>query len=443
MYLDFIFDVFNENLDKTAIIYNEEEYSYKWLLDSYNKWRNYLAQKGIKNNSVVSLRADFDPDSITLLLALLEIEIIFVPLSLTLKTPGKFKEIAEVEYHIDLESEDVKFEKREIQVKHEILLDLKNRKHPGLILFSSGTTGEPKAAVHDVVPLLEKFKVRRHTLKTITFLLFDHIGGFNTLLYILANGGTIVAPEERSPEEVCKLIEKYEVELLPTSPSFINMILFSRAYKRYDLSSLKIVSYGTESMPEATLKTFHKLFPEIKLKQTYGLSEIGIMRTKSENSNSLWLKVGGEDYQTKIVDGKLWVKTRTAMLGYLNAPSPFTEDGWFNTGDKVEEKGEYIKFLGRESEIINVGGEKVYPAEVESVLLEFDKVKDVVVNGETNPIMGKIVVAQVAVDAEYANKEFDRELKKYCKSKLEKYKVPVKIVFSEETFHNERFKRKR
>ena len=70
---------------------------------------------------------------------------------------------------------------------------------------------------------------------------------------------------------------------------------------------------------------------------------------------------------------------------------------WLNTGDEVEVDGEYIRILGRRSEIINVGGQKVYPAEVESVLLQMDDIEDVTVRGESNPIVGNIVVARVNV----------------------------------------------
>ena len=90
-----------------------------------------------------------------------------------------------------------------------------------IILFSSGSTGESKASVHDLTYLLEKFKIERHTLITITFLLYDHIGGFNTLFYILSNGGVIITVKDRNPSHVLGLIEKYNVELLPTSPTFL------------------------------------------------------------------------------------------------------------------------------------------------------------------------------------------------------------------------------
>src|SRR6266478_1754084 len=89
--------------------------------------------------------------------------------------------------------------------------------------------------------------------------------------------------------------------------------------------------------------------------------------------------------------------SKSAMLGYLNWPSPFDAEGWFNTGDSVEVDGEWLRILGRKSEIINVGGEKVYPAEVESVLHELDNIRDVAVIGRANPISGQVVLARVVL----------------------------------------------
>ena len=289
--------------------------------------------------------------------------------------------------------------------------------------------------------ILEKFKVPRHSVRSITFLLYDHIGGVNTMLYNLSNAGCIITVQDRTPDEVLGAVEKYRIELLPTSPTFINLILLSEAYKRYDLRSLKTVTYGTEPMPESTLKRFHELFPETRLLQTYGLSEVGILRSKSKSSDSLWVKVGGEGFETRIVDGVLEIKAVSAMLGYLNAPSPFTEDGWFHTGDAVEVDGEYIKILGRKSEIINVGGEKVYPAEVESVIQEMENIADVTVHSEKNPITGNIVCAKVSLSQEEGRKELTARLKTFCKERLEAYKIPVKVKIVDEKQHGERFKK--
>jgi len=184
--------------------------------------------------------------------------------------------------------------------------------------------------------------------------------------------------------------------------------------------------------------------PAANLLQTYGLSELGILRSKSKDADSLWVKVGGEGFETRVVDGILQIKARSAMLGYLNAPSPLTEDGWFNTGDSVEVDGEYIKFLGRRSEIINVGGEKVYPAEVESVIQEFPGVAEVVVYSEKNAITGNIVCADITPTTDVDDqKELISLIKQHCRERLQRYKVPVKITFVAESQHTERFKKSR
>ena len=123
-------------------------------------------------------------------------------------------------------------------------------------------------------------------------------------------------------------------------------------------------------MLPATLAKLKTVFPDVKLLQTYGLIEVGVLKTSSKSNDSLWVKLGGNGYDLRVVDGLLEIKAESAMLGYLNYASPFTEDGWFKTGDAVEVDGEYFKILGRKSEIINVGGEKVFPVEIENVINE-------------------------------------------------------------------------
>jgi acyl-CoA synthetase (AMP-forming)/AMP-acid ligase II len=196
-------------------------------------------------------------------------------------------------------------------------------------------------------------------------------------------------------------------------------------------------------MPETTLLRIHELFPNLRLQQTYGMSELGILRSKSKDSGSLWVKVGGEGFETKVVDGILWVRAHSAMLGYLNAPSPFDAEGWMNTGDMVEVDGDYIRILGRKSEIINVGGQKVYPAEVESVLLQMDNIKDAVVLGEKNPITGHIVTARVNLFEPEDEREFKKRLRLFCRDKLASFKIPAKVEISGQEQFNARYKRMR
>ena len=445
MYIDFLLDLFDENRSRDAIIWHDRTFSYGWLWSSVKEHQQELAKQSLAEGSVVSLEADFSPNVIALLLALIEHRCIIAPLADAVgeKKP-EFREMAEVEDRIIIRpGEQVEVSLTGVCSRHMLLRELREADRPGLILFSSGSTGRSKAAVHDFARLLEKFKVQRRAYRTMTFLLFDHIGGLNTLFHTLSNGGCVVTAEERRPETVARAIQKHRVELLPTSPTFMNLLLLSEAYKEHDLSSLEIVTYGTEVMPETTLARFHALFPNARLLQTYGLSEVGILRSKSRSSDSLWVKVGGEGFETRVVNGLLEIKAQSAMLGYLNAPSPFTEDGWFQTGDAVDVDGDYIRILGRKSEIINVGGEKVYPAEVESVLASMEGVDAVSVSADSSPITGQMVKAKVKLSTGETIVQFRRRMRAFCNGRLSKFKIPQKVVLVSEDLHSERFKRMR
>jgi acyl-CoA synthetase (AMP-forming)/AMP-acid ligase II len=139
----------------------------------------------------------------------------------------------------------------------------------------------------------------------------------------------------------------------------------------------------------------------------------------------------------------LEIKAQSAMLGYLNAPSPFTEDGWFQTGDAVEVDGEYLRILGRQSEIINVGGEKVYPAEVESVLQLMEGVEGVIVTAESNPITGQMVKARVKLHTGETLSAFRKRMQLFCQDRLPRFKIPQKVIIVTEEIHGERFKKMR
>ena len=448
MFADFILAKIQEFQDKDAFILNDKTYSYKDILNQYSCALNTIKEKGIKSGDIIALEGDFSPISTAFLLALINMNCIIIPLTKSLKQKKQeFIEIGEANYSIILDDENIvdiiKLETN-IASHNPIYERLINIQHPGLVLFSSGSTGASKGTVHDFANILEKFKTPKKTKRMITFLMFDHIGGINTLLYNIANGGCIITVRDRSPENVLSIIDKYKVQTLPVSPTFINLILLSEAYKKYDLSSLETVSYGTEVMPESTLIRFNQLLPNVRLLQTYGLSELGIMDTKSKSNDSLWVKLGGEGFETRVRDGMLEIKARSAMLGYLNAPSPFTDDGWFKTMDAVEQDGEFFKILGRKSEIINIGGEKVYPAEVESFFLEMPGVIDIAVKGEPNPIMGNIVVAKFSISTDESLKEFTKRMRAYAKDKLPTYKIPQQIhIVGKDDIHSIRLKKDR
>lgn len=440
--IDFMGKIFLENKDDVAIHWREDSYDYGWLHHEVGLLEKALTENGIGPGHVVALISDFSPRTIALVLAATKLKSILVPLME--EDPGLTSklEIAKAQHVIRVfDNDSYEVEPRQTEGSTELYEKLRALSAPGLVLFSSGTSGEPKAAVHNFSLLLKKFQQRRKSLRTINFLLFDHWGGLNTLLHTLSNAGEVLILRERNPSSVCEFIERNRIELLPTSPTFLNLLMISKAHEKYDLSSLKIISYGTEPMSESLLNRVESKFPGVKLHQTYGLIELGVLRSQSKSNNSLFVKVGGDGYQTRIVDGMLEIKAESAMLGYLNAPAPFTEDGWYKTGDAVVQDGEYIQILGRKSELINVGGEKVMPQEVEEVLQEIENVLEVTVYGEKSLLTGSMVCAKVRLEEPEEKRAFVKKMRKYCKDKLTSYKVPVKVTIDESEQHSNRFKK--
>lgn len=401
----------------------------------------------LTNGEVVAVLADYSFHSIALFLALLGKKTIIVPIvSQSHSEIDKRLIVAGCAVTITIGNNgNLEIIRRNQSANnHPIISALVRDCRAGLVLFSSGSTGEPKAMVHDLDSLVDRYqgKKTRH-LNILVFLMFDHIGGLNTLLNILSIGAFMVIPINRKPDYIASLIQEHQIHVLPTSPTFLNMMLIDQVDSRYDLSSLKMITYGTEAMPKSLLDKLKRAFPKTKLVQTFGTSETGIVQTSSLSSESLAIKLDDPTIEYKVIDSELWLRSKTQILGYINASmESFTDDGWFKTGDLVKEiENGYIEIIGRKKEVINVGGLKVLPTEVESVLLEMDEVSDCMVYSESSAITGQIVVADVVLASRLLPKDARQAIRKFCRNRLDEYKVPVKINFTEKTNFNERFKK--
>ena len=398
--------------------------------------KNFEHLKGIKQGDVVALIGDFNEITIADLLQLIERKVILVPLtSETMSDHHYFFDCAKVEWIVENGAA------RQIGTKKEqpLLEELRLRGNPGLILFSTGTTGRPKAILHDFSIFLKRYLTPRPALITLNFLLFDHIGGINTLLHSMFNSGLIVSIEKRSVEEVLKTCEAFMVEILPTTPTFLRMMLMSGLITKNFPKSLKVITYGTERMDQFTLSKLAEILPNVDFRQTFGMSELGILRVKSESRTSLFMKIGGEGVTWRVDDGVLKIKSSTRMLGYLNADSPFDEEGWYDTKDLVEVKGDFLKVVGRMTDVVNVGGLKFLTSEVESVAVNYPGISDLSIFVKSNPITGQhIEITVSATEGEL----FDKEgFKEFLSSKLPRHMMPQKILLDKIAI-NHRFKKK-
>ncbi len=384
-----------------------------------------IGLENLRKGDVVALIGDFDPKSIATLLRLIDLDCIVVPLTEETKNQH--------DYFLKESKAQFVFKKNKIiktinkqKFKHPFLDKLRNSGNPGLILFTTGTTGNPKAILHDFIPFISRYKTPRPPLKALSFLLFDHIGGINTLLHMLFNKGSVVSVNERNVQNVINLCNQYDIELLPTTPTFLRMLSLFPNLTEVFPKSIKIISYGTERLDQPTLDFLCKSFPLVDFRQTYGMSELGIFRVKSKNRNSLYMKIGGEGLEWKVVDNILYIRSKNRMIGYLNAKSPFNAEGWYCTKDIVVQENDYIKVVGRESDVINVGGLKFMPSEVEKVCLEFDGVIHAKAIGKENPITGQ----HVELILEKSENSFNKDIfASFLKEKLPKHMFPLRISY--------------
>jgi long-chain acyl-CoA synthetase len=390
---------------------------------------------------VVGLVGELDARSISRLLHLIERGAVVVPLAReTAAAHPWYCEVTGARWLID---GDQVTSLSPAGPVHSLVMQLRAAQRPGLVLFSSGTTGRPKAILHDLGRFLARFQTPRPTLCTLGFLMFDHIGGLNTLLHTLFNRGRLIVPSSRQVHAVLDACRRHDVELLPATPTFLRLLLLSGSLPDALPPTLRLVTWGTERMDASTLHALAERMPGIDLRQTYGMSELGILRVRSQARDSLFMQVGGEGVSTRVVDGILQIRADSRMLGYLNAPSPFDAEGWYDSGDRVDQQIDaegrtWLSITGRRGDLINVGGLKFMASEVERVALTAPGVLFAAVHVRRNPITGQ----HVELDVQPAGSApFDLEA---CRAWLNQHLPPhmrPRRVRVTEVAVNHRFKR--
>ena len=439
--MSFILDKFKSFNSKNAIVFEDRIYTYEEFVKQIKDYKDILDKHNISSKVVVIL-GDYSFYNLALFFALYENKNIIVPITSNIKkVQDDFIKESFCQTIIKTDEKNLLIQNLKTTFSHNMIDNLREKNSSGLILFSSGSTGKPKAMIHNLDTLIDSFKDKKEkSMNMLVFLMFDHIGGLNTVFNALCMGACLIIPKIKDAKTICELIEKYKIMVLPSSPTFLNLILISEEYKNYDLSSLRMITYGTETMPQSLLLKLKEVFPKVKFLQTFGTSETGISTTSSKSSNSLFMKLEDINGEYKIVENELWLRSKTQVLGYLNASmDSFTSDGWFKTGDLVEVDGEYIKIIGRAKEVINVGGQKVLPSEVESIILEMEEISDCMVYGEKNAITGQTVVCDVVLNKNIEN--IKKRVRVFCKDRLEAYKIPTKVNVVDKTNFSDRFKK--
>lgn len=419
-----------------AIIQDDLNFTYNDLKDEILRYKDYYSKHELKNK-VILFDFNFSFNKISELISLLMLNNIVALYDFKINKNVINYEDYNIEFLINNEGL-VKVESNQKIDRN--IKKLKNSETCGLIIFSSGSTGKPKAILHDLNKLFKKFNEKKKVLRTFSLLSPEHIGGINTLFHSIYNGGEFVLLKDKSPSNVGKAISKYKIECLNVTPTFLNMLVFSDNFKELDLSSLKILNYSGEVINEATLLILKEKLKDAKICQSYGLTELGILTSHTQKEDPTWIKFD-DNFDFKIINNILFVKIESSMLGYLNLDNPFDEGGYFNTGDIIEEKGGYYRIIGRESNLINIGGSKIYPKEIENVILKIPEVIDCIIIPKKNLVTGNHIECCIYIKDLERKELIKKNVKKACFNELPNYAFPQKIFFVNEPLINHRLKK--
>ena len=323
-----------------------------------------------------------------------------------------------------------------------------------VILYTSGTTGQPKGAELTHANMLSNAKASHGLFQTDendmvlgALPLFHSFGQTCCMNTCAIAGATLTFIPRFDPSKALEIIERDKVTLFAGVPTMFNAMLNDDSREQRDHSSLKICCSGGSAMPGELMRGFEKAF-DCKILEGYGLSETSPVASfnhpdRERKTGSIGTPIEG--VEMKVVDddgkdvdqgevGEIVIKGHNVMKGYWDredATKESIKDGWFYTGDmaKIDEDG-YFFIVDRKKELIIRGGYNVYPREVEEVLYEHEGVLEAAVIGVPDESMGEEVGAAVVLkEGQDVSAE---DLQAYVKGEVANYKYPRRIWFVDE-----------
>ena len=301
------------------------------------------------------------------------------------------------------------------------------------LLFTSGTTGRPKLVLH--------------TLETLTGAIRDGVGdgappvwstfydirrygGLQVLLRALAGRGSMVLSEPaESVGAFLRRARDAEVTHISGTPSHWRRVLMSGSASEM---SPRYVRLSGEPSDQAILDGLERAFPGAEVAHAFASTEAGVAFDVRDGQAGFpaSLLLGEAPVALRIKDAALCIRSARTALRYVGAEAPvlLSEEGFVNTGDILERRGDRYFFVGRRNDIINVGGLKVHPEAVEFVINQHPAVSMSRVSGRPNPITGAIVVADVvfgpdSVDACLVKEEIEA----LCRHHLARHQIPASV----------------
>jgi acyl-CoA synthetase (AMP-forming)/AMP-acid ligase II len=304
-----------------------------------------------------------------------------------------------------------------------------------VILMTSGTSGSPKLVTHTWTTLAAAIR-RESRYRGLAWLLgYDgaSFAGLQVTLQALLTGGCVVAPSSADAVDTARAAAKHEVSHASGTPTFWRMFLAGTRRTDREGMALRQITLGGEKVDQGVLDSLRAAFPKARLSHIYASTEMGVCFTVTDGKAGFptsYLEDSGTPCRLGIAeDGELLIRSSRAMRGYVGATD--LGDNWFATGDLVEIRDDRTFFIGRKSEVINVGGSKVHPTMVEDVIRSVGGVRDARVRAVSSSLLGELVTAEVVPEPGSDRESLRAQVLATCRSRLARHETPTRVNFVE------------
>jgi acyl-CoA synthetase (AMP-forming)/AMP-acid ligase II len=297
-------------------------------------------------------------------------------------------------------------------------------------LATSGTTGTPKWIAHTFASLSRavKISVDQSTLHWGLCYQPTRFAGLQVLLQSMMSGACISDCSTGDAEQRIEMMLSSDVTALSATPSLWRQLLMTGRLHQLPLVQLTL---GGEIADQALLNKLSALFPSARILHIYASTEVGVGFAVSDQQTGFplsWLGTNHSGLAFKI-DGQqhLWLKPPHTPDS--NLAKRLDSEGYLDTGDLVQIQDDRVQFLGRDSGVINVGGNKVHPEQVEQVLLQIADVLQAKVYAKANSVLGQLVVADIVVTSHTDHAKLQPQLVAHCQQHLARYQIPTRFNF--------------
>ncbi|MCD9853952.1 fatty acid--CoA ligase family protein [Epilithonimonas sp. JDS] len=292
-----------------------------------------------------------------------------------------------------------------------------------ITLFTSGTTGFTRKFTHPLKNLIRKINVSEERKNDVWGFAFNptHVAGVQVFFQAILNQNLLVNVFMESKDFVINAINKYKITNLSSTPTFYRLLLpLSESFE-----SVKKITIGGEKSDNYLISQVEKYFPNARINNVYGSTETGPLFSSQNDEFIVQEKHFG---LVKVVDDELYIHKnlfgKTSQLNLI--------DDFYATGDLVEwidDEQRRFRFTSRKNELVNVGGYKVNPYEVEDELTQHPKIRNVRVFGKPNAVLGNIICCEIELLPDSDLKEED--VRFYLNGRIQNFKIPRKISFVE------------